>query len=272
LRFHLKLSFLICLAVLFVGTGFILAQGRLADFGLTETGVRQSVIRSFIDGTLNIYPDRRLLKAATPATRTAFVKNTLSLVKAYCESPAFKMDYDRQREAARPQLPKSKGTAEEQLAKHFAEQRAAVENMRKNMAKINTEMQKQMAPTAKQMEENVTRMEKDPRMTAMLRQSIEQSMASEQKHYQERLAVFEKRFPADPHPLIAGRLHQFLGETRDFPFNAKLVPAKGGKFKFADPQLEGKPILWKLCYRAGREPVEAARTFTTEWLRQIEGK
>ncbi len=114
-----------------------------------------------------------------------------------------------------------------------------------------------MAPTVKQMEDNVTRMEKDPRTTAMLRQGFEQTLASEQKIYQERLVVFEKRFPSDPKPLIADRLRQFLDETRNFPFEAKLVPGKGGKFRFADSQLEAKPFTWKLCYRAGREPVEA---------------
>ncbi|MBI5583308.1 MAG: hypothetical protein HY892_05765 [Deltaproteobacteria bacterium] len=272
MRLHVKLLGLICLAALFAGAGVILAQGRLADFGLNEAGVKQGVIRSLIDGTLQTYPDRRMYKAATPAARTALVKNALSLVKAYCESPAFKVDYDKQREAARPQPPKPQGTVPEQLAKNFADQRAAVENMKKNMAKMTPEMQKQMAPTIRQMEDNITRMEKDPRTTAMLRQGLEQTLASEQKTYQERLVVFEKRFPADPRPLIAGRLHQFLDETRDFPFEAKLVPGKGGKFRFADSQLEAKPFQWKLCYRAGREPVEAARTFAMEWLRQIEGK
>lgn len=272
MRFNTKIVFLSCLPVLLVGAGILFAQGRLTDFGLSETGLKQGVVRSLIDGTPTIFPDKRLIKAAAPAVRAAFVKNTLSLVKAYCESPAFKIDYNRQREAARPQPPTSKGGAEEQVTKQFTDQRLAVENMKKNMAGMNAEMQKQMAVAVKQMEDNLARMEKDPRMTAMLRQSFEQNRASEQKNYEERLVVFEKAYPANPQTLIALRLHQFLDETRNFPYNAKLVPAKNGKFRFADPQLENKTNLWKLCYRAGREPVEAARTIAAEWLRQIEGK
>lgn len=272
MQFNIKIVFLSCLTVLLVGAGILLAQGRLTDFGLTETGVKQSVVRSLIDGTPTTFPDRRLIKAASPAVRAAFVKNTLNLVKAYCESPAFRVDYERQREAARPQPPKSKGGAEDQVAKQFADQRLAVENMKKNMSKMNAEIQKQMASTVKQMEDNLARMEKDPRMATMLRQSFEQNRASELKNYEERLVVFEKVYPANPQTLIALRLHQFLDETRDFPYNAKLLPAQNGKFRFADPQLENKTNLWKLCYRAGREPVEAARTLAAGWLRQIEGK
>jgi hypothetical protein len=72
--------------------------------------------------------------------------------------------------------------------------------------------------------------------------------------------------------LIAARLHQFLELSQDSAFDAKLVPKGGGKMKFADPQYETKSNQWKLCYRVGREPVQAARSFAIEWLRQIEGK
>jgi len=39
--------------------------------------------------------------------------------------------------------------------------------------------------------------------------------------------------------------------------------------KFADPSFEAKSRFWKLCYRAGKEPVETARALAQEWLRQL---
>jgi hypothetical protein len=45
--------------------------------------------------------------------------------------------------------------------------------------------------------------------------------------------------------------------------------SSGGTMRFADPRFESKPDQWKLCYRAGREPVEAARAFAAEWLRLL---
>lgn len=38
---------------------------------------------------------------------------------------------------------------------------------------------------------------------------------------------------------------------------------------FADPAYERKSPEWKRCYRAGKQPVDAARTFATTWLRQL---
>ena len=42
--------------------------------------------------------------------------------------------------------------------------------------------------------------------------------------------------------------------------------------RFADNSLESKPEQWKLYYRAGKEPVEAARAFASDWLRQLGGQ
>lgn len=72
--------------------------------------------------------------------------------------------------------------------------------------------------------------------------------------------------------LIAARLRQFLDATKDVAFDAKLLPAGGGLMKFADPQYESRSTYWKMCYRAGKAPVEAARAFAADWLRQLEAK
>jgi len=39
--------------------------------------------------------------------------------------------------------------------------------------------------------------------------------------------------------------------------------------KFADPKYEAKSGGWKLCYRAGKESVEAARAFAQTWLKGL---
>jgi hypothetical protein len=224
------------------------------------------------NGNISIYPDRKLFKAASPAARAAFVKNALGWVKAYTESPDFKTDYDKRREAAKPATPQSKGTADEQFTKYLAEQRQNLDVTKKNVAKMSLEQQKQMEGSIRQMEASVERIAKDPQMAAIMKQSYEQQMAFNQKTYQERLVAYEKQFPPDPRVLIATRLRQFLDLSKDIAFDAKLVPNGAGKMQFADQQYQNKPGYWKLCYRAGKEPVAAARAFATEWLHQIEGK
>jgi hypothetical protein len=267
-----KAMFFLLSAMVGSWAAVILAQSTLAEFGITESQVKQQIVKSLANGSIYVYPDRKLVNAASPAAKAAFVKNALSWVKTYTESAVFKADYAKQREAAKPAPQQSKGTADEQVDKSLAEQRKSLEETKKNVAKMSPDMQKQMAPVIKQMEETIGQMSKDPKMKDMMKQVYDQQSASDQKSYQDRLASYEKQYPADPRILIASRLHQFLDLSKDIAFEAKLVPAGGGKMRFADPQLENKSSYWKMCYRAGKAPVEAARAFAAEWLKQLEGK
>jgi len=52
-------------------------------------------------------------------------------------------------------------------------------------------------------------------------------------------------------------------------FNAK-VAKSGALMRFADPRYESRPKEWKLCYRAGKEAVDAARAAATEWLKELQ--
>ncbi len=271
MRPRLNFAFFFCWVMFGAGAAIVLAQSSLADFGLKEDELKERIVYSLANGNIPLYPNTKSFKAASPAVQAAFVRNAMGWLKTYSESAAFKADYGKQRESAKPTVPKSKGTPDEQFAKSLAEQRQSLAEMKQNVAKMSPDMQKQMEPMVQQMEASVERLAKDPQMAAMMKQSYEQENISEQKSYQDRLAVWEKKYPTDSRALIAVRLHQFLDLSRDIPFDAKLAPGGGGKMKFADPQYEARSSEWKLCYRAGREPVQAARAFASEWLRQIEG-
>jgi hypothetical protein len=56
--------------------------------------------------------------------------------------------------------------------------------------------------------------------------------------------------------------------SKDVAFDAKLVSA-GQIMRFADSKVESELDVWKLCYRAVKEPVDAALAFATDWLRQL---
>jgi hypothetical protein len=94
---------------------------------------------------------------------------------------------------------------------------------------------------------------------------IEASRAEEQQRYQEALEKWKETYPEDPRSLIARRLQKFLAVSAEVDFNAKVVEDKG-KMRFAEEAYEEKPGEWKLCYRAGKEPVAAARAFASAWL------
>ena len=267
-----KCFFILSLAFLSIITLTLVAQSSLADFGLSETQLKSQIAGAFIYGDVPAYPSRKAFHAASPATRAAFVRNVLRFVKSYTESAAFQADYARQRAAAKPAPATPKGTPDEQLAKYFQEQRDSIVKMKKSVAQMPPDLQKQMSETVKQMEASVDKQQKDPQMVAMLKQQFAMGAVADQKNYQQQLAAYDQKYPADPRVLIAKRLHEFLELSKDIRFDAKLVPAGGGAMRFADPQYESKSDQWKVCFRAGKESVDAARAFAQEWLNQLGSK
>jgi hypothetical protein len=268
MKLRLKYLLISCLIVSGAWAAMALAQDSMADFGLKANELEERIVESLANGYLPAYPDRKVFKAAAPEVRTGFVKNALGWFKTYTESDAFKSDYALQRAAARPAPPKA-ATADERVAAALADQRQSLERTRQDIAKMPPDLQKQMQAALKEMEANIEKQAKDPQMAAMMKEIYEQESLSEQESHKERMAAWQKKYPEDPKVLIAARIHQFLEVSRNIPFDAELVP-KGKLMKFADPQYEAQTAEWKLCYRAGRVPVQAARDFASEWLGQIE--
>ena len=75
----------------------------------------------------------------------------------------------------------------------------------------------------------------------------------------------EKRMPADPDELIRKRLQEFLDISATVDFDAEL-----NGYSFADKRYESKSNQWKMCYRAGREVITAAREEAKKWLAELE--
>lgn len=77
----------------------------------------------------------------------------------------------------------------------------------------------------------------------------------------------EKKYPSDPDELVKKRLTDFLAISATVDFDAEL---NGGRF--VNPEYEKKSPDWKMCYRAGKDVVEAARVEAQKWLDELNGK
>ena len=253
------------------GVAIAVAQSSLSKFGINLNELKPQVVDSLRNGFIPAYPNRKTYQAASVAARVAFVNEAMAWVKAYTESPAFKADYDKRRIAAKPAAPAGKGSADDQYSNYLAEQRKGLEQMKKNVALMTPDMQKQMQPVIKQMEESIEKTSKDPQMASMMKNGYTQQAKSDQEEYKKDVAKYEAEFPADPRVLIEKRLRNFIALCNDVNFDAKLVASGGGMMRFADQQYESKSDQWKLLYRAGKEPTDAARAFAANWLKQLGG-
>jgi hypothetical protein len=105
-------------------------------------------------------------------------------------------------------------------------------------------------------------------MEQMMMQGYEMQM----EQHKNDLADWERNNPTDPTGMVKKRLEKFLEETKDVDFSAKLVEGEYGKRVFAKREYEMKSANWKVCYRAGKESVDAARTFVRKWLDSLNRK
>lgn len=268
MQLHMFRKAVMVFKVLFVFTvANVLAQGVMSSLGVKEEEAKRQMVWALNSNRVPTSLAASAFKAADAALRPKLVQGALAWIKAYTESPAFKADYDKQRESAKPTPLKPKESIDSELAKQKAERQKGLDDMKKTLEKMPPDMRKSMEATIKQMEATFAKQDADPKVATMMRQALEMQRAEEEKSYRERVAEHEKRYPADPRVLIAQRLQGFLDLSKDVDFDAKLYTGDRGKMKFVNPAYESKPDSWKLCFRAGKPAVETARAFAASWLK-----
>lgn len=77
----------------------------------------------------------------------------------------------------------------------------------------------------------------------------------------------EKLYPAEANDMIRKRLKDFLEISATVDFDAEV---DGGQF--VKEAYQKKNNWWKMCFRAGKEVVEAAREEAKSWLDEMDGK
>lgn len=67
---------------------------------------------------------------------------------------------------------------------------------------------------------------------------------------------------------LTRRLDEFIATASTVDFAAQTAPS-GGKIRFVNPAYERKSNEWKMMFRAGREPVQAALEFARQWRAEL---
>jgi hypothetical protein len=81
----------------------------------------------------------------------------------------------------------------------------------------------------------------------------------------------EREAHRDYNKVLRERLRAFLTLSATVDFDAKLQKS-GSKWYFANPAYEQQTEQWKFLYRIGKEPVTAARTFASDWLKELDAQ
>jgi hypothetical protein len=250
---------------LYLGTAT--AASVLTDLGVTEASARDTAYSWFCGGSIYFPGDRQVFKSASGTVRAEMVEAVLTFGKAYLESDAFAARYAEYRNANRPEAPDAGETGGANAMTKEMEDN--IKQMQEEMKTMTPDMQKQMQEIIDTMRAQMKEMMDDPETRQIMDEGARRDQEDKMQRHQAAMSEFDARYPADVHQMIAGRLREFLDLTADIPFDAKLVTA-GERKTFADPKLEEKPAEWKLCFRAGKPAVDAARAFAQTWLGEVQ--
>lgn len=255
-------------ALVFAVVAFAAGGGALAPLGVSENDARGSAVDAFAHGNIWSAPAAAAFKAASPQTRVEFVHAAGNWLKAYASTDEFRAAWDKIRQDHKPDSPDASRTVDDEIAKLRQEQQHQIAEMKKSIEQMPADQRKEMQQAVDAVIAQINATNSDPAAQEALRMSIEAQRTADEQEYERSMKEWEESYPADSRVVIAKRLREFLTVSSSVDFEAKLV-SKGGSMRFANPQYEQESSEWKLCYRAGREPVEAAQAFAKAWLAEL---
>lgn len=263
-------KFAIAAGALIFTAGVIAAGGgALVALGLSEEDARHSTVDAIAHGTVWSDAAAAAYKAAPPESRVELVRAALTWAKAYTATDEFRSEWTKKREDHKPEKPDKARTIDDEIAKLRQEQQHQIAEMKKSIEQMPADQRKEMQEAVDAVIAQINATNSDSAAQAGLRTSLEAQRGADEQEYEKSLKEWEQSYPADARIVIAKRLREFLSVSGRVDFSAQLV-SRGGRLQFANPAYEEESSDWKLCYRAGREPVAAAQAFAKEWLTELE--
>ena len=246
-------------------------KGLLQQFKTDETNAKQSILYA-VSGPSYYLPNVKILKDLAVGDRVSAIQSIGNNVKEYLSSKEFVKNYNQLREDRKPtapEAPKLSDQLKQEQKNNLLNAIAEAEKNKKQMGADQQAMFDDIINVYKQQLADIDDPEKTmykPEMDDYIKQSYQMQI----DEYNNKLAEWENEYPKDnPNPMIKKWLNNFLDKSADINFDAKLEKDKYGKMKFVDQQYEYKDSQWKLYYRAGKETVNAARTFAQNWVKEL---
>jgi len=233
--------------------------------------IAKDCIWSSFRGKYLSYPNVTQLKKTVRGDRAAIVQQIGEFAKRYSKSPEFKKKYLEYRDSQKPTPPEPPKSMEANKKEQKENLDKAIRETEQSMKSMSPEIQKTMKDVLTSLREQRKSLDdpKNPMFSKQMEEMINQGYDMQKKDYSERVAQWEKDYPLTPDTMVKQWLEEFQKETSDIDFNAKLIEGDGGKMVFADDKYEKKSPHWKMCYRAGKETVEAGRSFAAQWLKEL---
>ncbi len=265
----------VALMTLFVALAFHLSDDEstqlLKKLGVPEEDARDYVWLDFSHAIFS-YPRTDQILAIAKGDRPAVVKGLVEFAKAYTQSEDFRKRYETFRQAKKPEPPDPQKSMyqlrqeqKEQLKRNLDEVESGAKNAPPEMKEQYDKLIDNLRASVKSVDDP-----NNPMFSPELEKALQQEYDVQLANHRNDSLEWARRWPAEPKPMLARGLKKFLDVSSNVDYNAALVRDKSGFMFFANPDYERKPPEWKVCYRAGKATVEAARTAAGKWLTELE--
>jgi len=252
-----------------VGLAPVAQTDVLTRLGTTASQAHDSIFMTLMSGTAALTGDRSVFTMATDEARAGMVRAVVSVARTFVASPEFASRYALYRGAHKPQRSAAARTGGEAMTQQQEAMELAIKQAMANAAQLPAEARQQLEAGVAEMRRQIAELNADPEYRAAVDQMAVAAAKQDDEDYAQKLAVFSAEFPEDVNALIARRLRHFLLACSDVDFAARLEPHEDKKLRFVNPAYERRSAEWKMCFRAGKPAVDAARAAADAWLETL---
>lgn len=261
-------------AALFVGNGTLVAQGGLAQLGLTEASARTFVLDDIKSpatsrGSGIAVAGTRAFLTLPASARGPAATALFAWAKAYVGSAAFKTAYATHRRAViGPDERPGPSSVDDELRKMIDETKAGIAQARAIAATLPPADAANMLKLVAEQEAKLQSGE----TARLLRAGLEAQRAERTTTAAASARRNDERYPADPSRIFARRLREFLDATADVNFSARTLSLTGGPdgIEFLDKADRQRHWIWQEATIVGPEATSAARAAAQAWLKELE--
>ena len=232
----------------------------------------QSMIFSGCSGNYFSPPNVRAIKSYAEGDRAALVPVVGQYIKDFVSSPEFVKRYNQYRGTKKPTPPEKPKTMDQMKQEQREGMKQAIKNLEETKTKMPKDQQASFDETIKQFKDQLKEIDNpdNPMFSKDMENMYQQNYRQQMTEYNNKLAGWNKQYPENnPRPMIKEWINTFLQKTAGIDYSAKTATSQYGKELFINQKYEQKDGLWKMGYRAGKQPTEAARSFAQSWLNEL---
>ena len=262
-------SGVVAIIVVVAGAGASAQPDVVAALGSNLRDAQNSIFSSFATGVLAVSGELSIFKAATPEQRAVMVRAAIAIARTFVSSPEFAERYTQYRNAQKPERSAIARTGDEARAQQHDAIELAVKQALATAPQLPPEARKALDASIAAMRRQVAELNADPAYRAQVDEAAAAAAREDDAEFAQRMALFESEYPEHVSVLVTRRLRQFLLACSDIDFAATLEPGPDRTMRFSNPAFERRSPEWKMCFRAGKPAVDAARAAAAEWLNAL---